>query len=248
MFVLQSPLRLEPDAGLDEGTLSLGLGQPGQATTTIRILRDLVHNANANGLTWEQFDWRYARKKEAKEADESKKSSSVGGISRPFRPFHFAWPADHDHSTPAFNATRRPHCVWKPCPRIDLPFRRDGDRLCGRPCDDHNKGQDLSGHHSLPVGHRTLQAFYLRNPSEGEVTWGDDRLRHDGEESGTCHAGEPFLHGNDHGDRHGNVPPCNGRLCRGRPCGVPHDDHGDHPGGNCRHRAIQRVKNAPPLV
>jgi len=48
----QSPLRLEPE----KGTSSLGLGQPGQATTTIRILRDLVHNANANGLTWGQFD------------------------------------------------------------------------------------------------------------------------------------------------------------------------------------------------
>jgi hypothetical protein len=50
--------------GLDEdvGTSSLGLGQPGQATTTIRILRDLVHNANANGLTWEQFDWIRAKK------------------------------------------------------------------------------------------------------------------------------------------------------------------------------------------
>jgi len=56
------PLRLEPDAGLDEGTSSLELGQPGQATTTIRILRDLVHNANANGLTWEQFDWIRAKK------------------------------------------------------------------------------------------------------------------------------------------------------------------------------------------
>ena len=45
------------------------------------------HNANANGLTWEQ---EIRAKKEAKKADESKKSSSVGGISRPFRPFHFA--------------------------------------------------------------------------------------------------------------------------------------------------------------
>ncbi len=53
-----------PDAGLAEyvGTSSLEFGQPGQATTTIRILRDLVHNANANGLTWEQFDWIRAKK------------------------------------------------------------------------------------------------------------------------------------------------------------------------------------------
>ena len=58
----ESPLRLEPDAGLVEGTSSLELGQPGQPTTTIRILRDLVHNANANGLTWEQFDWIRAKK------------------------------------------------------------------------------------------------------------------------------------------------------------------------------------------
>ena len=235
MSVCQSPLRLEPDAGLDEGTLSLGFGQPGQATTTIRILRDLVHNANANGLTWEQFDWRYARKKEAKEADESKKTSSVGGTSRPFRPFHFAWPADHDHSTPAFNATRRPHCVWKPCRRTDLPFRRGG----ARPCDDHNKGQVLSDHHSLPVGHRTLQAFYLRNPSE-EETWGDDHLRHDGEESETYRAGKkPFLHGNVHGDRHGNVRLYDDRLGHARPCGGHHDAHDDHLDDNYRGCANQ---------
>lgn len=149
-------------------------------------------------------------KKEAKKADESKKSSSVGGISRPFRPFHFAW---HDHSTPAFNATRRPRCVWKPCHRNVLAFRRDGDHPGGRPCDDHNKGQDLSGHHSLPVDHRTLQAFYLRNPSEREVTWGDDHLRHDGEENATYHVGrKPFLHGNGRRDRRGDA-----RLYNDRP-------------------------------
>jgi len=62
ILLCESPLRLEPDAGFDEGTSSLELSQPGQATTTIRILRDLVHNANANGLTWEQFDWIRAKK------------------------------------------------------------------------------------------------------------------------------------------------------------------------------------------
>ena len=145
-------------------------------------------------------------KKEAKKADESKKTSSVGGICRPFRPFHFAW---HDHST-SFNATRRPHCVWKPCRQTVLPFRRGGDHPCGRPCDDHNKGQDLSGHHSLPVGHRTLQAFYLHNPSEREVTWGDDHLHRGGEENATYRVGtKPFLHGNGHGDRRGGAHPYN---------------------------------------
>jgi hypothetical protein len=197
------PLRLEPDAGLDEGTSSLELGQTGQATTTIRILRDLVHNAKANGLTWEQFDWRYARKKRQRKLMKARSPHPSGGISRPFRPFHFAW---HDHSTPAFNATRRPRCVWKPCRRNVLAFRRDGDHPGGRPCDDHNNGQDLSGHHSLPVVHRTLQAFYLRIPSEREVTWGDDHLRHDGEENATYRVGwMAFLHGNGRSDRRGSA-------------------------------------------
>ena len=83
VYLYESPLRLEPDAGLDEGTSSLELGQPGQATTTIRILRDLVHNAKANGLTWEHVRLEIRAKKEAKKADESKKSSSVGGDQSP---------------------------------------------------------------------------------------------------------------------------------------------------------------------
>ena len=100
-------------------------------------------------------------------------ASSIEGISRPSHPFHFAGPVDHDRSTPAFNATHRPHCVWKPCRRTVLPFQRDGD--C--PCNDHNKGQDLSSLHSLPGDHRTLQAFYLRNPSKREVTWAICQVR-----------------------------------------------------------------------
>lgn len=95
------PLRLEPDAGLDEGTSSLELGQPGQATTTIRILRDLVHNAKANGLTWEQFDWRYARKKRQRKLMKARSPHPSGGISRPFRPFHFVGTTTrHPPSTP----------------------------------------------------------------------------------------------------------------------------------------------------
>jgi hypothetical protein len=123
---------------------------------------------------------------------------SGGSVARSV-PFIFVWPADHDHSTPAFNATRRPHCVWKkPFRRTGRPFRRGGDR----PCDDHNKGQDLSGHHSPPVDHRTLQVFYLRTPSEPEATWDDDHLLHDGEESVTSRVGRnPFLHDGVRSDR-----------------------------------------------
>jgi hypothetical protein len=70
---------------------------------------------------------------------------------------------DHGLSTPAFNATHRPH-------RTVLPFHRNSDCPCSRPWNDHNKGQDLSSHHSLPVDDHILQAFNLRNPSSQEVT------------------------------------------------------------------------------
>jgi hypothetical protein len=195
---------------------ALNRANPDKPRPRSEFYEDLVHNANANGLTWEQFDWRYARKKEAKEADESKKTSSVGGISRPFRPFLFDWPADHDHSSPAFNAIHRPHCAWKPFRRTGRPFHRGGDR----PCDVHNKGQDLSAHHSLPADHRTLQAFFLRTPSEAEATWGDDLLLHD-EESATYRAGtSSFLHGNGHGARRGGGHLYDDRLGNARPCDV----------------------------
>ena len=71
---------------------------------------------------------------------------------------------DHDHLTPAFNATHRPHCVWK------KSFLRTGRPFCHG--GDHNKGQDLFGHHTSPVDHCALQAFYLRAPSEPEATLG----------------------------------------------------------------------------
>jgi len=82
---------------------SLEFGQPGQATTTIRILRDLVHNANANGLTWEQFDWRYARKKRQRKLMKARRPHPSGGISRPFRSVPFillGMTTRHPPSTP----------------------------------------------------------------------------------------------------------------------------------------------------
>ena len=142
------------------------------------------------------------------------------------------------------NATHRPHCVWKPCPRSVLPFRRDGDHPGGRPCDDHNKGQDLFGHHSPPVDHRTLQAFYLHDPSEPEATWGDDHLLRDGEENVTSPAEWiPFLHGNVHSDRRGGAHLYNGRLYDGHPGSDLHDTPGDHHDDSYQGRATKGNKS-----
>ena len=149
---------------------------------------------------------------------------------------------DHDHSTPAFNATRRPHCVWKPFRRTGRPFHRGGDR----PCDDHNKGQDLSGHHSPPVYHRTLQAFYLP-PSEPEVTWDDDHLLRGGEENVTSRADRnPFLHDDVRSDRRGGVHLSLGLLYNGHPGNDHRDTPDDHHDGSYQGRAAKGNKNTSP--
>ncbi|KAI0664691.1 hypothetical protein C8Q70DRAFT_6621 [Cubamyces menziesii] len=57
------------------------------------------------------------------------------------------------------------------CHRSDRPSHPvDGRPYACRdhPCDGHNKGQGLFGHHIRLVDHRTLQAFYHQHPS-GEV-------------------------------------------------------------------------------
>lgn len=168
---------------------------------------------------------------------------SGGSVARSV-PFIFVWPADHDHSTPAFNATRRPHCVWKkPFLRTGRPFRRGGDP----PCDDHNKGQDLFGHHNPPVYHRTLQAFYLRAPSEPEATWDDDRLLRDGEESVTSRVGRnPFLHDDVRSDRRGSVRLSRGRLYNDHPGNGHRDAPDDRHGGSYQDRAAKGNKNSSP--
>ncbi len=91
------------------------------------------------------------------------RASSIEGISHPFHPFDFAWPMDHTNRHPPSMPPTVPIVLFSHFIAIVIVPAVIPAMITIR--------VRTSPHHSLPVNHHTLQAFYLRNPSKWEVTW-----------------------------------------------------------------------------